>query len=100
MGTVITYGGYASTYYGPYSLNFSVNIYRPDPSYPGDDDDNVSRSSGTISEFDFPLVVTGYLTAGYRINENWEVRLGASNIVGELPGWHWGATGGISYYTK
>lgn len=100
VGVVVTYGGYASAYYGPLSLNFSVNIYRPDPEYPADDDGSASKSGRTISEFDFPLVVTEYITAGYRINENWEVRLGASNIVGEFPGWHWGATGGISYYTK
>lgn len=100
MGTVVTYGGYVGSYYGPFSLNFSVNVYRPDPSYPTDDNDDVSRSSGTVAKFDFPLVVSEYITAGYRINENWEVRLGASNIVGDFPGWHWAATGGFSYYTK
>ena len=99
MASVVTYGGYASAYYGPFSLNFSVNIYRPDPSFP-EDDDNSAGYRGTLADFDFPLVVTEYITAAYRINPQWELHLGASNVLGEFPGWHWAATGGVSYYTK
>ena len=98
VGSVVTYGGYASAYYGPFSLNFSVNIYRPDPAFP--EDDKKYDYSGTLADFEMPLVVTEYISAGYRINPQWELRLGASNVLGEFPGWHWGATGGISYYTK
>jgi hypothetical protein len=100
VGQSFTYGGYASAYYGPFSLNFSVNVYRPDASYPGESSDRDSGYGDILSDFEFPLVVTEYITAGYRINPQWELRLGASNVLGEFPGWHWGATGGISYYTK
>ena len=50
------------------------------------------------ADFEFPLVMTEYIVLGYKLNENMELRLGAANTFGEFPGWHWSATGGVSYY--
>ena len=94
IGLAATYGGFASAYYGPFSLNFSFNVYRPDPSYPNQSNDNLQ------ADFLFPRVMTEYIVAGYRLNDSWEFRLGAANTFGEFPGWHWSVTGGVSYYPK
>lgn len=83
------YGGYITAYYGPFSLNYSFDIYRPNPSYTEVD---------IVADFDLPLVMTEYIMAGYRFNKNWEFRLGATNVFGEFPGWHWSFNGGVSYY--
>ena len=91
IGFAATYGGFASAYYGPLSLSFSFNVYRPDPSYP-------DGSSKMQADFEFPLVMTEYIVVAYRLNENVEFRLGAANTFGEFHGWHWSATGGMSYY--
>lgn len=87
-GFTVTYGGFASVYHGPFSLGYSVNIYRPVPVY----------RKNVEPQIDFPFVMTEYITAGYRLNKNWELRLGATNTFGGFPGWHWGVIGGLSYY--
>ena len=91
-GTGITffYGGYATVFVGAFSLNVSFDVYRPDPAFSENDD--------VIANFDFPLVLTGYATAGYRINKNWEVRLGAVNFTSKFPDKHISVNGGASYY--
>lgn len=85
-----TFGGYASVYRGPLSLSYSINVYRPSPNY--------GENDKVQADFIFPLVMTEYITAGYRLNKNWELRLGATNTFGDFAGWHWGMTGGLSYY--
>jgi hypothetical protein len=88
-------GGYASAYYGPLSLNFSISLYYPNISYESD-----SKDEKIQSDFNFPCVMTEYITLGYRLNKQWEFRLGTANVFGDFPGWHWSATGGFSYYLK
>lgn len=101
MGLAITYGGFASIYSGPVSLNFSFSMYRPDPSFPTNSDASLFAKKGnTIANFDMPLVMTEYISVGYRITPKWEARVGVANTFGEFPDWHWSATGGISYYLK
>lgn len=100
-GMAITYGGFASVYSGPVSINFSFSMYRPDPSFPTTSDGALFAKEGnTIANFDMPFVMTEYISVGYRITPKWEARVGVANTFGEFPGWHWSATGGISYYLK
>lgn len=87
-GFAVTYGGYASVYHGPFSLSYSVNIYRPIPAY----------KENTESQIDLPFIMTEYISAAYRLNKNWKLRLGATNTFGGFPGWHWGIIGGLSYH--
>jgi hypothetical protein len=84
------YGGFVTAFVGAFSLNASFDIYRPDPSFSDNDD--------IVAEFEFPLVQTWYATAGYRINRNWELRLGAVNVTSKFPDMHLSFNGGFSYY--
>jgi len=93
---VFTYGGYVSAYYEQFSLNYSLNVYRPRPNYANSFSSN--ENTELQADFDLPIVLTEYITAGYRIGQNWEIRLGAVNTFGEFPGWHWNLTAGLSYY--
>ena len=90
-----TYGGFASAYIDPVSINYSINIYRPHPSY-GEDWDGDKLNA----DFEYPLVVTQYITLGTRINEYIELRLGAVNIFGGFSGSYWAFNGGLSFYIK
>lgn len=87
-----TYGGYASAYWGPVSLNYSLSVYQPSANYDSDDEYHLQAN------FELPLVLTEYITLGYRINEKLEVHGGAINIFGDFPGWHWSGTAGFSLY--
>ena len=49
------------------------------------------------ADFELPWVITEYLTAGYKFNEEWELRIGAVNVFGDFEGWHWSMISGISY---
>ena len=89
-GFTFFYGGYAAVFVGAFSLNVSFDVYRPDPAFSENDD--------IIADFDFPLVLTGYATVGYRINKNWEARLGAVNFTSKFPDKHISVNGGVSYY--
>lgn len=90
-----TYGGFASAYIDPVSISYSINIYRPHPSY-GEDWDGDKLNAN----FDYPLVVTQYITLGIRINEYIELRLGAVNMFGGFSGSYWAFNGGIGFYIK
>lgn len=89
-----TYGGYLSAYYGPMFLTFSASIYTPVMTLTTSDSYYGFRNM----EEDMPKVITEYFTFGYRISKMVEVHAGASNMLGEFEGWHWGATGGVSLY--
>ena len=90
-----TYGGFASVYLDPISINYSINIYKPNPSY-GEDWDGDKLNAN----FDYPLVVTQYITLGTRINKYLELRLGAVNMFGGFSGSYWAFNGGIGFYIK
>lgn len=89
-----TYGGYLSAYYGPMFLTFSASIYTPVMTLTTSDSYYGFRNM----EEDMPKVITEYFTFGYRISKMVEVHAGASNMLGDFEGWHWGATGGVSLY--
>jgi len=89
----ITTGGFISAYFDQFSLNYSLNVYRPNPSY-------LVSTNELQADFDLPLIFTSYITAGYRINKNWEVRMGAVNITGDFPGAHWRGVANLSAYIK
>ena len=90
-----TYGGFASAYLGPASINYAINIYRPKPSYGKDWDGDKLNAN-----FDFPLVVTQYIALGFRMNERIEFRLGTVNMFGGFSGSYWAFNGGFSFYIK
>lgn len=92
---LFTYGGFASVYFGLASLNYSINIYRPNPSYSEDSDGDKMNAN-----FDFPLVVTQYITLGLRVHERIDIRLGTVNIFGGFSKSHWAFNGGIGFYIK
>ena len=92
---LFTYGGFASVYFGLASLNYSINMYRPDPSYGKDWDGDKMNAN-----FDFPLVVTQYITLGLRVHERIDIRLGTVNIFGGFSKSHWAFNGGIGFYIK
>lgn len=87
-----TYGGYASAYLGPVSLNYSISVYHPSAEYEEEDLDRLQAN------FELPLVLTEYITLGYRLNEKLELHAGAINVFGDYPGWHWSGTAGLSLY--
>ncbi|MCQ2055827.1 MAG: hypothetical protein MJY82_11165 [Fibrobacter sp.] len=89
----LVYGGYASAYLGPFSLNYSISIYRPPHSESGRDE-----STTVQANFELPMAFTEYITAGYRLNKHWEFRAGAINVFGDFNGMHWAGIGGVSYY--
>ena len=95
MGYSWFFGGFASAFIGPVTLYFSTSVYTPDPNYEGAGDDGMDSFH---ADFDFPMVITEYISVGYRFLENWEVRLGTANLFGDFPGWHWSFNGGVSYY--
>lgn len=88
FGASVVYGLYAGTYYDHFSLNFSINTYKPHTRY---------NTSEINADFELPWVITEYLTAGYKFNEEWELRIGAVNVFGDFEGWHWSMISGISY---
>jgi len=86
---IMTGGGYISLYYNPVFFTYSMNAYNPNFSEEWDYDDIY---------FDLPYVLTSYFTAGYRLDERWEISGGLSNVYGEFAGWHWAGHAGISFY--
>lgn len=95
MGYSWFFGGFASVFIGPITLYFSTSVYTPDPNYEDVDDEGTDNLH---ADFEFPMVITEYISVGYRFLENWEIRLGTANLFGEFPGWHWSFNGGVSYY--
>lgn len=102
-----TYGGYASVYFGPVSLNYSISVYYPSAEYEEGDESYLNTDfewngnydeSHLLANFELPLVLTEYITLGYRLNEKLELHAGAINIFGDYPGWHWSGTAGFSLY--
>ena len=87
----MTYGGFASIYYGRFSLGYSVNVYKHSV-------DQLFDEKDVVANFELPWIVTEYITAGVFITPKVEMRVGAVNVFGEFDGWHWGGTSGISYY--
>ena len=81
------FGGYASVYLDKVSLNYSINAYRPSPTY---------SDSDAHADFDLPYVLTEYISVGYRFTKTVEARVGAVNMFGEFPGWHWSGFGSVS----
>lgn len=95
MEMLFTYGAFASAYIDPVSINYSINIYRPHPSYSNDwDGDKLN------ADFDYPLVVTQYITLGVRLNKYIELRLGAINMFGGFSESYWAFNGGFGFYIK
>lgn len=95
LAAAVTYGGYASAFYGPVFLAYSLNMYFPQHGLDKDDKDNKMQA-----DFSLPLVMTEYVTVGYHINKNWELHAGVSNTFGDFDDWHWAGTGGVSFYFK
>ena len=88
FGISAVYGLYAGVYYDNLFLNYSVNPYKPHTRY---------NTSEINADFELPWVITEYLTAGYRFDKHWELRIGAVNIFGDFEGWHWSMISGVSY---
>ena len=85
----IPLGGYLSVFFEPWSLNFSINAYPVIPYYVDDD---------VKDGFSYPWIVTEYFVLGYRIDDDKEIRLGASNTFWKFHDGHWSVTGNLCLY--
>ena len=91
--SVFTFGGYASAYYGPIFFTYSVIAYKPTF-----EDENLWSKEDDDVVLYLPYVITNYYSLGYRLDEHWEVSIGAANVFGSFAGYHWSGHAGISFY--
>lgn len=80
------FGAYAGLIISKFFINYSVSVYSPSI--------NIEDNSP-----DLAAITTQYLTAGVRINKWIELSAGTSITYMNIPHWHYGFTGGISFYT-
>lgn len=78
-------GAYAGLIIDKFFINYSVSVYSPSV--------NIEENAPTLA-----AIATQYLTAGIRINKWIELSAGSTMTYMDTPHWHYGFTGGISFY--